>query len=271
MRPERIMIMRYVRQRSKRAALLASAVSAVALLATLELTITPSAWAIAAYEGGDMFANLQTVSDEKLANERGKFMAGGFNLNIGATITTLVNGQLALMSNFNSPDGMTFLPSTPQTGPAANGGSFQVGPGSNGNFNHFSLSNGGGSSNQGSGQTNSNNSPPTGPLTVQGVNLNGPGGGKFQNAVGGNVPNGAAGAGTIITDPSGGTTFAGGVVAPTGALNFILNNANNRSVTQQVQLVVTINNWSNFQQQLITAQTMGHIMSSVQGVLNHGH
>src|SRR5208282_2087861 len=112
MRAERFMTMRFGRKSGKRSALLATAASAAVLLAGLEMTIGPAAWAIAAHDGDDMFSNLQTVSDEKLAAERGKFMFGGLNINLGATIQTLVNGQIALLGNLNLNNGIHIDPAT---------------------------------------------------------------------------------------------------------------------------------------------------------------
>ena len=231
MRADRNMIMSFVGGRRKRRALLAAAASAVALLATFELTIAPSAWAIAAHNGDDMFSNLQTVSDEKLAQERGKFVAGPFSINLGAMITTLVNGRVALQSNFTW-DGGGFAPKGVPTG-------FLVNPPNGEPPNgHFTVTNGDASSTQFSDQGGNGNT-------------NGVTGHTFAN-------------GQIVQIQDGiGKTVLTSVLTSTGAVNLLSNNANNHSATQQVQFAVTINNFSQFQQQVIVS----HIVNSLRGGL----
>jgi len=244
--------MRFGRKSGKRSALLATAASAAVLLAGLEMTIGPAAWAIAAHDGDDMFSNLQTVSDEKLAAERGKFMFGGLNINLGATIQTLVNGQIALLGNLNLNNGIHIDPATITT----NQNSVQTpSPGSGGTPVPVTV--------------NTNNQGTT--------TITGPGGVTVQTpGLNINLPKGSTGAGVVVTDPSGtpnpGTTFAGTIFSQTGAMNVIANNANNRSIVQQTQLTVTINNFSSFQQQLVNAQAIAHVISSIQGTLHSfGH
>ena len=48
---------------------------------------------------GLSLASAQPVSDAELAGARGGFSAGGVNFNFGASVQTLVNGQLALQTN----------------------------------------------------------------------------------------------------------------------------------------------------------------------------
>ena len=255
MRAERFMTMRFGKMSSKRGALLATVASAAVLLAGLEMTIGPAAWAIAAHDGEDMFSNLQTVSDEKLAAERGKFMFGGLNINLGATIQTLVHGQIALLGKLNLNNGIHIDPSSLMTG----GGTINI--------------------TQNSVQTPSGNSnTTTTPVTVtsnnQGTTITGPGGTVQTPGLNINLPNGSTGAGVVVTNTNGtpGTTFAGTIFSQTGAMNVIANNANNRSIVQQTQLTVTIGNFVAMQQQLIAAQAMAHVVSSIQGALrSFGH
>jgi len=233
MRADRMMINSFVARRRKRRALLAAAVSAMALLGTLELTVSPSAWAIAARSGEDMFGNLQTVSDEKLAQERGKFSFGALNMNIGAMVSTLVNGQLALQSNFNSPDGMNFKLTGPPVG-------FLTG----------------------------NPGPANAPLALGDPPGNGapgdpPGNGAPKVIVNGvNLPNGQI---VTLPDPNNANlkTVATSLVSPAGAQNLITGNGNNHSLTQNIQFVVTMNNFSQFQQQLIAAGVANNVLNAV--------
>jgi len=243
MRADRNMTIGSSEKHSKRKALLATVASAAVLLVGIEVTVGPAAWAISSRDADDMFSKLQTVSDQTLAAERGKFIVGGLDISLGATIKTLVNGQVALMTNLNLNNGIQITPASVTTG----GGTINNGMGaSSTQIGVQDPSPGSGSPTQvniNNGQINAS----TGSLNIQ-------------------LPKGSDGVGVIING-NGGTTFAGTVVSPLGITNVMANNANGRSVLQQTQLTVTLNNFSGFQQQLISAQALSHVMSSVQSAL----
>ena len=173
------------------------------------------------------FAGLTSVSDHQLANSRGGFMVAGVNVNFGAVVKTVVNGSVVLETQLTATNGGVVAV---QSGPAT---------------------------------TSATPIPGSPQLNVQVVGGTKAGGGSYvpgQNAAS------VFTAGVIITGP-GGTSEAVSSFEPSSIVNAVSSNASNQAITQQVEINVTLSDFSALQSQIQFSQLGTKITNGVQSAL----
>ncbi len=173
------------------------------------------------------FAGLSAVSDHQLAHSRGGFMVAGVNVNFGAVVKTVVNGSVVLETQLTATNGGVVAV---QSGPA---------------------------------MTSSTPIPGSPQLNVQVLGAAKAGAGTLvpgQNAA--NVLT----AGVIITGP-GGTSEAVSSFEPSSIVNAVTSNASNQAITQQVEINVTLSDFSALQSQIQFSQLGTNITNGVQSAL----
>tara|TARA_B100001939_G_scaffold314113_1_gene298309 strand:- start:2994 stop:4175 length:1182 start_codon:yes stop_codon:yes gene_type:complete len=78
-------------------------------------------WLEAAQAAGgspqELFADLAPLEDDDLARQRGGFSAGGFDIDVGVTVTTTIDGfvEVSTSYSYTSPDGLVHLGSDVKT------------------------------------------------------------------------------------------------------------------------------------------------------------
>lgn len=177
----------------------------------------------------DPFSGLQVVDADELSQHRGGFSVNGVDVNFGAMVTTFVNGVVILETQFTATEqGMTVS----QSGPATESSTPVVGAPEL----QVTVVNG---SSQAAGSLV--------PSTFNTSGVNGP-------------------KGVVISAPSG-ASAALSMINTMGVANVVVSNASNQSIAQQVEVNITLNNFSSIGQQIRLSQLGSQVANSVQDAL----
>ncbi|MDE2462504.1 MAG: hypothetical protein KGO02_02135, partial [Alphaproteobacteria bacterium] len=177
--------------------------------------------------GDNPFAGLSTVSDDQLAGSRGGFMVEGVDINFGAIVKTVVNGAVVLETQLTATNGALVAV---QSGPAT---------------------------------TSSTPIPGSPQINVRVVN-------NTVVAEGTLVPgqNGPSTytSGVVITSP-GGSSAAVSTFDPSRIVNVVSSNDSNQNITQQMEINVTLSNYSALKSQIQLSQLATNVTNNVQSAL----
>ncbi|MDE2465210.1 MAG: hypothetical protein KGO02_16060 [Alphaproteobacteria bacterium] len=177
--------------------------------------------------GDNPFAGLSTVSDHQLAGSRGGFMVEGVDVNFGAIVKTVVNGAVVLETQLTATNGGLVAV---QSGPAT---------------------------------TSSTPVPGSPQISVKVVDNTLVAEGTL--VPGQNAP-GVYTSGVVITSP-GGSSAAVSTFDPSRIVNAVSSNDSNQNITQQMEINVTLSNYSALRSQIQLSQLGTNVTNNVQSAL----